>query len=1160
MAKLYPPILPTSIPAFRDISNGSQVAIKIPLKLNPSVSLNDINTWQVKISQPGGTKIYESGTTSLKNDTYKRDKGYLYYSSDVLKSELIPGNYYKVQVACNNSNNEIGFYSYAAIFKYVGSVSASIIIDEVNELSINDITYGKKVFTGRYQHEDDFTEKAYSYQFKIYDSEGRIIQDSGERFHKYEVRDTSTISYDTYELLEELPEDGIYQIEYIVKTINGLEIKSPLYKIQQKYFLMAEYDFWDIIPELDSENGIVRITTKWNTIKPEIKLVEGFFRLMRFDHERKYWSEIDKFELITASVKNLNFIDVTVENGHSYTYAFQQYTINKETKKEQIASNYFGNSHVVKVFLEHSYLSDCERQLKIAYNPQINSLKTNILETKTNTIGAKYPYFYRNGQVEYKEFSISGLISLISDEDGLFWSQKIVDNNTRNTTPGFLVNTNSLTNLTNDNFYNEYLFKTKVLDWLNNGEVKLFRSAAEGAYLVRLSNVSLSPNTQLGRMLHTFTATATEVMDLNYNNLNKLGYYHKFNGNQLDTPDLTYWRTVPKIKFFDDIGRDLLPNNQHTVQVDAIRLEGFAPGDQFQIGIKNQNNETEFLEIIINRTGNYYYTGFVTSVKFLGNLFPNSRPRDTEEGGQLTYRIQAYTNSYFKMIQRTETKNYALIQYRGSDYPLDSEDNSYTENIIEDIENIKHNSIFKYLRFYVDDFICPKLEGNNQQVYNTCIKIQPKGQNEPAIIDIGNKNIDEIKEAFKKIGLTITDRIYYYEIKGIQEFKSIQLGTGVVGEFSYDLHTKFYQIEEFDEDYLSLMSFIEDYELLLNNVLLKAQTVNHLSSLFGVTENKYRTVFNEVSYKNFGLCYICYFDNTNFTNSFLYNILHYLYPEKSIDILFREYKASLQQGKDILTDENDNFGGQSKMTIENVLITAQIAIDYLKDLQIIYLEKLLTDINIGELVLAPKLGDINGDGNIDINDLIWLVEAFYNVRQLKNWQIATATVGYVENGATKEALPFAPRFSDNNGEFFVVPNVEYWVQSGLSWQQKTTSQNITITTGEIVYEENSTNIDDNFYLYWSNGTKKMLLKKAHAKNSKNYTNRGDDEVASNGTIKFSTVFTGNRHYQSLKNHITNTNNPYTINNEQVRNYLSNRINNPERELYEKVLTKEFNIH
>ena len=57
----------------------------------------------------------------------------------------------------------------------------------------------------------------------------------------------------------------------------------------------------------------------------------------------------------------------------------------------------------------------------------------------------------------------------------------------------------------------ERRFKLEVLNWLNNGKPKLFRSPTEGNYIVRLLNVSLSPVDTLGRMLHSFSCTAYEI-------------------------------------------------------------------------------------------------------------------------------------------------------------------------------------------------------------------------------------------------------------------------------------------------------------------------------------------------------------------------------------------------------------------------------------------------------------------------------------------------------------------------------------------------------------------------------------------------------------------------------------------------------------------------
>ena len=37
-----------------------------------------------------------------------------------------------------------------------------------------------------------------------------------------------------------------------------------------------------------------------------------------------------------------------------------------------------------------------------------------------DTIGGKYPFVFWNGNVNYKEFPISGLLSLVSDEEQEF--------------------------------------------------------------------------------------------------------------------------------------------------------------------------------------------------------------------------------------------------------------------------------------------------------------------------------------------------------------------------------------------------------------------------------------------------------------------------------------------------------------------------------------------------------------------------------------------------------------------------------------------------------------------------------------------------------------------------------------------------------------------
>ena len=46
---------------------------------------------------------------------------------------------------------------------------------------------------------------------------------------------------------------------------------------------------------------------------------------------------------------------------------------------------------------EDCFLYDGKRQLKIKFNPKVSSFKKDILETKIDTLGSKYPFIFKNG-------------------------------------------------------------------------------------------------------------------------------------------------------------------------------------------------------------------------------------------------------------------------------------------------------------------------------------------------------------------------------------------------------------------------------------------------------------------------------------------------------------------------------------------------------------------------------------------------------------------------------------------------------------------------------------------------------------------------------------------------------------------------------------------
>ena len=71
------------------------------------------------------------------------------------------------------------------------------------------------------------------------------------------------------------------------------------------------------------------------------------------------------------------------------------------------------------------------------------------------------------------------------------------------------------------NFSYEREFKLEVLDWLNDGKPKLFKSPTEGNILVRLMNTSFTPEQVLGRMIYSFSTTMYEIDDLTLENIDK---------------------------------------------------------------------------------------------------------------------------------------------------------------------------------------------------------------------------------------------------------------------------------------------------------------------------------------------------------------------------------------------------------------------------------------------------------------------------------------------------------------------------------------------------------------------------------------------------------------------------------------------------------------
>lgn len=661
MAKLFPPILEGTIPAF--YSESGIVKITIPFSMNRAVSAAQVKGLALKIkTAQSSSYIYTIQTESNLNFDLENSP-WAEFSIKDINNKLKVGQFYKFQLAYLDTTGEIGYYSTVTTGKY--TTKPLLFINDLNKDLINSHEYE---YTGYYkQTNGDKTERVYSYRFDIYNSNEKIIASSGDQLHNSQNDTELDESYDRFLFSQDLELNKPYRIKYTVTTTNGLTISSYRYRIMQKLTIDPEikatlkvnsnYDNGYIDIKLigdKNENGLEEPTT-------------GAFLLTRACEDSNYtiWDEISRFKLASQLPSRQLWRDYTTEQGKNYIYSLQQYN------DEGLYSNRM-LSNIIYSDFEDAFLFDGKRQLKIKYNPKVSSFKANVLETKVDTIGSQHPFIFRNGEVYYREFPISGLISYYMDEENLFLSEEesMIGEKT--------------TNLISENLAQERNFKMRVYEWLTNGKPKLFRSPSEGNFIVRLMNTSMTPTDQLGRMLHTFNTTAYEIAKYTYENLNEFDFIH------LEDPEVPQlrWETV-KLNDKNEEGKFLYLTNQlNRHPIYTVRLVDMIPGDQFEI-ITESNGRNISQIIQIGVTGSYYIDLGVP-IKSIRLIVEEKDPVLRE--GSMTYSYYSIQSNVFDKIKDVTVTEIPVRQFIGYhdiiqeiEYVYDATKNKWLKNPKVDI-------------------------------------------------------------------------------------------------------------------------------------------------------------------------------------------------------------------------------------------------------------------------------------------------------------------------------------------------------------------------------------------------------------------------------------------------------------------------------------------
>ena len=526
---LYPPIVDTYAPAFLVDSGTNKDICRIYFTLSQFNTMEDIANIQVTVrSQYTNLSVLDKSKypseimiTNIKEDTTKTsdDRYYIELNkTDIQGGKFEINQYYKVQMRFTHkdapaapSNQaldawlaaNINLFSEWSTVCLIRGISApqlavsgfTIEGGEISWANYNPIIYG----TLSFKNEEE-TEKLKSYQIKLYDENNNLLTDS-------RIQYTNTNSF-SYGLNYNFVTGAKYKFTIECTTMN-LYSAIATYEFTTSTEESEILDF-TFIAEADEDNGRVILTIRKSNITDGFT---GELVLRRTSNKTNFtiWEDLKTYKYKEATAIKETFNDMTIESGVWYKYYLQ-----KRSNGVAASTKYIKTP--IMVIFDDMFLTTKDRQLKIKFNPTVSSFKRTIQESRTDTLGSQFPFVRRNGYANYAQFPIGGLISFQIDESDLFTSLEEL----------FGKHLYLYTDYNDDhriteanNIVYEKLFKDKVIEFLYSEQPKLFRSATEGNFIVKIMDVSFSPNATLGRRIVSFTATAYEVAECNIDNFKK---------------------------------------------------------------------------------------------------------------------------------------------------------------------------------------------------------------------------------------------------------------------------------------------------------------------------------------------------------------------------------------------------------------------------------------------------------------------------------------------------------------------------------------------------------------------------------------------------------------------------------------------------------------
>ena len=548
---LYPPIFKKAyMPAFIRNNNTEEKCCKVFFSISVYNSLNEIATDLVQVSvQNQNTNYsalnlekYPSGImlTSLKEkeDRKTDDRYYIEIGLGDLAqgNQFNPGEYYKVQIRFTSSLEENGttkdetwfntnianFSEWSQVVLVKGIETPRLQLRNFDnqvserEFALQDISLvGSVIFNTQ---DKEYLKK---YRIILYDNlMTEILQDSKEKYSNI----YSNPNQIYYKIKYNLKHEGNYVLKVQLQTNNLYEWEETYaFTMNLVQYTTLDSSNYHIQAQPDDRGGRIKVKVTSDQ-KPKQLGMNLIIRRSSSKDNFNVWEDVYTFLAKSTEVVNLTWYDMTIESGVWYKYSLQQRNL------QGFRSNLIIYETPIMCVFQDIFLTTAANQLKIRFNPQVNNYSHVVAESLTQTIGSKYPFIRRNGNVNYRTFSLSGTITHFMD----------ARQNSMHASPLDLYGTNEFggkskydqyNNRHNINVYNNSIyerdFREKVIDFLYKNDVKLYKSSTQGNMLVKLMNISFTPNNTLSRHIYDFTCTVQQIDEFTVDNCDKYNIQDK---------------------------------------------------------------------------------------------------------------------------------------------------------------------------------------------------------------------------------------------------------------------------------------------------------------------------------------------------------------------------------------------------------------------------------------------------------------------------------------------------------------------------------------------------------------------------------------------------------------------------------------------------------